>query len=134
MTKQELYYLWDLRQQLEDTLELLASLEAKAAPRVQRLDGLPHASGTRDAVGDLAAGIADLKERIYSLECGIIHSEAVATAYIRTIEDSRTRIIFTLRFIHGKSWKDVAKFLGGGNTAYSVKAICYRYLEAHHDA
>ena len=47
MDRHELHYHWDLRQKLAESLEMLASLEAKAGPRAQRLDGMSHASGIR---------------------------------------------------------------------------------------
>lgn len=49
--------------------------------------------------------------------------------YIATIDDSQTRMIFTLRYVNGLSWKQVAKHIGGGNTADSVRMIHNRFLE-----
>lgn len=133
MDRHELHYHWDLRQKLAESLEMLASLEAKAGPRAQRLDGMPHASGIRDPVADLAVEIADLKKCIDDLNAEISRSEAVVTAYIQTIEDSRTRMIFRLRFIRGLAWKEVAALIGGKNTESAVKLTCHRYLTAHSD-
>ena len=131
MTKQELNYHMELRQQLTGNLELLASLEARVTARVQRLDGMPHAPGVRDPVGDLAAEIADIKGGIDDLTDEISRSEKAVAAYIQTIEDSHTRMIFRLRFIRGMTWKEVAALIGGRNTVDSVKHTCYRYLAAH---
>lgn len=128
MTKRELDCHWELRQQLAEALELLAALEAKAAPRLQRLDGMPHAPGFPDPVGDLAAEIADMRETVAQLRVEIDCSEAAITAYIQTIADARTRMIFRLRFIRGLAWCEVAGVLGAGNTENAVKNICYRYL------
>ena len=47
MTKQELSHHLALKKQLATDLELLASLEAGAGPRIQHLNGMPHASGVR---------------------------------------------------------------------------------------
>ena len=49
-------------------------------------------------------------------------------AFIDTISDNRTNLIFYLRFICGYDWHDVAKVIGGRNTEDAVKSVCYRYL------
>ena len=46
MTKQDLDCHLELLQMLAEDLALLASLEAAAGPKIQRLDGMPHAHGT----------------------------------------------------------------------------------------
>lgn len=128
MTKQHLDRHLELRQQLAADLELLASLEAAAAPRAQRLDGMPHAHGVSDPTGNLAAEIADMRETVARRQAAVAHSEETVAAYIGTIEDSQTRMIFRLRYVHGMAWKDVAAAVGGRNTENSVKSVCYRYI------
>lgn len=128
MTKRELDHHLELVQQLEDERELLASLLAAACPRAQRLDGMPHTHGTVDPVGCLAAEIADMRETISRREADVARSEAAVATYIQTIEDSQTRMIFRLRFIHGMAWKEVAAAVGGRNTESGVKNMCYRYI------
>lgn len=128
MTKQELDRHMELVQQLERDREMLASLEAAASPRVQLLDGMPHAHGATDPVGCLAVEIADMKEAITRREAAAARSEAIVARYIQTIEDNQTRMIFRLRFIRGMTWKLVAAAVGGRNTEAGVKAVCYRYV------
>ena len=128
MTRQELDYHWELLQQLWENRELLATMEAKAAPRPRRLDGMPRVSGIGDPVGDLVTEIADLKERINDLETEIASSEVAVEAFIKTIADDRTRIIFRLRFLRGLAWGEVADILGRRTTSDAVKSACYRYL------
>lgn len=48
--------------------------------------------------------------------------------YIASIPDSLTRQIFTLRFVKGQSWQQVASKTGGKNTADGVRKIVTRYL------
>lgn len=131
MTKQDLNHHLALRQRLEEARELLASLEAAAGPRAQQLDGMPHAQGASDHTGDLAAEIADAETVIESLQAEIVRSETAVAAWIGTIEDMQTRMIFRLRFIRGLTWKEVAALIGGGNTAKSVQIRAYRYMKAH---
>lgn len=128
MTKQDLDRHLELRQQLAADLELLASLEAAAVPRAQRVDGMPHAHDVSDPTGNLAAEIADMRETVARRRAAVARSEEVVAAYIGTIEDSQTRMIFRLRYIHGMAWKEVAAAVGGRNTENSVKSVCYRYI------
>lgn len=128
MKKQDLDHHLELRQQLAADLELLASLESAAAPRAQRLDGMPHAHGVSDPTGNLAAEIADMRETVARHQAAVARSEEAVAAYIGTIEDSQTRMIFRLRYIHGMAWKEVAATVGGRNTENSVKSVCYRYI------
>lgn len=129
MRKQDLDCHLELRQQLEKEREMLAALEAAAGPRTQRLNGMPLAHGVGDPVGCLAVEIADMRETIIRREAAVARSEVMVAAYIQTIEDSLTRMIFRLRFIRGMAWKEVAAAIGGRNTENGVKNICYRYME-----
>jgi hypothetical protein len=49
--------------------------------------------------------------------------------YINDIDDSLVRQIFTLRYINGLEWRQVAASIGGNNTADSVRKIAERYLK-----
>lgn len=131
MTKQDLNQHLVLRQRLGEARELLASLEAAAGPRAQQLDGMPHAHSISDRTGDLAAGIADAKAVIDGLRDEVTRSEEAAAAWIATIDDMQTRMIFRLRYIRGLPWKEVAALIGGGNTDRSVRLRAYRYEKAH---
>lgn len=111
MTKQELSHHMELRKQLASLQELLASLETAG-------------------LADEAAGI---REDIASLGAEVQQSEAAVAAWIDTVEDTPAHMIFRLRFVHCMTWPQVAKTIGGRNTANSVKLICYRYLNANYD-
>ena len=130
MTLKELSRYYNLQKQLERSRELLASLEASASPGAQVLTGMPHGGGARDKVGDLAAEIADMKAHIQRLERRAGQVAGCISAYIDTIEDQHTRMIFRLRFIRCLTWGEVAAVIGGGNTEVGVKVKCYRYLKS----
>ena len=51
-----------------------------------------------------------------------------AMRFINGIPDCQLRIIFILRFISGKSWNEVADYIGGGNTEQGVCMRALRYL------
>lgn len=48
--------------------------------------------------------------------------------FIEGIEDSRTRLIFQLRYLEGKSWGYISRKLGSSNESYS-RMIHNRYLK-----
>lgn len=131
MTKQGLNQHLALRQRLEKARELLAALEAAAGPGAQRLDGMPHAHVASDHTGDLAAEIADMETVIEGLQAEVDRSETAVAAWIGTIEDMQTRMIFRLRYARGLTWKEVAALIGGGNTDRGIQVRAYRYINAH---
>ena len=104
--------------------------EARAA----KLDGMPISSGngSGSAIERHIAEIVDLEFIISAKITQCIHERARLERYIAEIPDSLTRQIFTLRFINGLPWAQVAYSIGG-NTEDSVKKICYRYLNGDLD-
>lgn len=68
------------------------------------------------------------KARLMQLEGDIDQTVADVEAFIIAIPDSLTRRIFTMRFVDGKKWRDVAQSIGGNNTEDSVKKVYQRYM------
>lgn len=130
MTLKELSIYYKKHKQLEQNRQMLSSLYATAGLGAQEITGMPHAPGVSDQVSGLVVEIEDLKKRIARLESECEQEKKILGWYIDTIEDAQTRMIFRLRFIHCMTWSQVAKAIGGRNTANSVKAICYRYLKS----
>lgn len=128
MTLEELNEYFRLLGRLNKARELLASLEASAAPRSPHLDGMPHVPGYSDRIGSLAAEIADTREKISELEDEVRWEGVDVARFIDSIPDYQARLIFRLRFLRGLCWGEVAAIIGGGNTEGGVKKICYRYL------
>lgn len=119
-----------LLEDLAMTKEIRDSFMTKAQPGAAPLTGMPHGSGVKDKVGDLAVEIADLDTQIETLEWAMQESEKRILPFIDSIRDIQTRMIFRLRFVRGMSWKTVADTVGGRNSEQGVKMICYRYLES----
>ncbi len=128
MTLQELSIYYKLHERLEQSRQMLSSLYASAGLGVQEITGMPHAPGVSDGVSSLVIEIEDLKKRISNLESECAREKRILEGYIDTIEDVQTRVVFRLRFVHCMTWSQVAKTIGGRNTANSVKLICHRYL------
>ena len=129
MTLRELSQHIRLREQLAQNEELLESLQSAALPGAQVMTGMPHASGVRDKVGDLAAEIADLDNRILELKDEIAESEAEIVEFICGIESARIRIILRLRFVRCLTWKQTADVMGIEAGEESVRKMCTRYLQ-----
>jgi len=130
MTLKELSIYFKLHKRLERNRQMLSSLSAASGPGAQVLTGMPHAAGVSDKVGDLVIKKEGLKERVAYLEEECAREKRILERYIDTIEDIQTRVVFRLRFVHCMTWPQVAKAIGGRNTASSVRAICYRHLKS----
>ena len=124
MTKKELSQLYWLNREIEMDTGRLRELEAMvSSPKAQKLDGTPHTAGYGDALARCVAEIVGLKAIIAAKQQQCIYERNRLERYIAGIPDSLTRQIFTLRFINGLSWYQVAAHIGGGNTDDSVR-IC----------
>lgn len=130
MTLERLNEHLELRNKLATAQEMLETMRDRALPGAQVLTGMPHGSGVRDKVGDLAVEIADMTDRVAEIESVVQHDEIDILAFLRTIEDDYIRLVFRLRFIRRCTWGEVAEIIGGQNTEEAVKSTCYRYLAA----
>lgn len=132
VTGEELNELFLLRKDLRTVEGLLVSLRSAAdIPGVPDVSDAPRrAQCPRDTVGNLLSEIDDLSARADALRGEIQSREASAAAFIGGIDDAQTRLIFRLRFLRGWTWKRIARTIGGGNTADSVRKMYARYLSA----
>lgn len=131
MTVKELSQLYHLNREIEMDQKRLAELEAAVScPHSPDMDGMPHAPGYSDALARNIAEIVDLKAIISAKQQQCLHERCRLERYISGISDSLTRMIFTLRFINGLSWYQIATHVGGGNTAEGVRKRVYRHLKS----
>ena len=130
MTLKELSRYYKLQKRLARAEEMLESFLRSSCLGAQVITGMPHAAGVKDKVGDLAAEIADMQDKIRRLEKESCQVKREISAYIDTIQDDQTRMIFRLRFLRCLTWGEVAALVGGRNTEKGVKNICYRYLKS----
>lgn len=129
MTLQELNGHLDMVLQLQEAKESLTNLQAKILG-AQQYDGMPHSHDASRKTEQFAAMLGSQREDVQRLEKIVARSEVEVKAFIDSIADSRTRLIFRLRFLCGCKWEEVADMIGGRNSENSVKHICYRYLQA----
>lgn len=129
MTKQELSQLYYLNREIEQIKQRIEELECIATSTTLNITGMPHVSGVTDKVGKYAAEIADLKELLELNLKKCFYELNRLNRYINTIDDPILRMVFTLRYINGLSWRQVAYSIGGNNTENAVKKMAYRYLD-----
>lgn len=131
MTVKDLSQLYYLNREIEADQKRLDELRAKIGPRSPQITGMPHATGSKsNEVERYAVEITDLEAIIAAKQIQCIHERTRLERYIAGIEaNSEVRLIFTLRFINGLSWEQVAAHIGAGHTADRVRMVCYRYLK-----
>ncbi len=129
MTLKELSQLYYLNREIEMDQQRLEELRAKAsAPGSPNYDGMPKSPVYENRLERYIAEIVDLEAIISAKITQCVHERNRLERYIADIPDSLTRQIFTLRFINGLTWLQVAYSIGN-NTEQSVKMICYRYIK-----
>lgn len=129
MTVRELSQLYYLRREIELDKARLRALREGAEIGAAAMTGMPKKGGKSDLVGNAAAEIADLEALIEAKIVQCVYERRRLERYIAAIPDSITRQVFTLRFVEGRSWNQVARILGGGNTGDSCRKIVNRFLQ-----
>ena len=109
--------------------ERIEELETEAARVTPILTGLPGKGSGGDRIGAVVEQIIEEKEKLEAVLQHRQEERRKAMRFINSITDSQLRTIFILRFVAGKSWNEVADYIGGGNTEKSVWVRAYRYLK-----
>lgn len=109
--------------------ERIEELETEAARVTPILTGLPGKGSGGDRIGAVVEQIIEEKEKLEAALQQRQEERRKAMRFINSIADSQLRTIFVLRFVAGKSWNEVADYIGGGNTEKSVWVRAYRYLK-----
>ena len=109
--------------------ERIEELETEAARMTPILTGLPGKGSGGDRIGAVVEQIIEEKEKLEAALQNRQEERRKAMRFINSIDDSQLRTIFILRFVYGKSWNEVADYIGGGNTEKSVWVRAYRYLK-----
>lgn len=105
--------------------EKIARLEARLV-RHSEIDtsGTPRNPTPRNSTEDLMIDILAAKERRDELQSQLDY----INTWISQIDDDLIQFIILRRFVDDKRWQEIADELGGNNTEYSVKKLCYRYI------
>ena len=129
MTLADLNSHLDLVIELKKARAMLASMQGRILG-AQQLDGMPHGQGAARSTENLSILLETEIDNVNRLEQVVERSEREIRKWIDEIPDSRTRIIFNLRYLCGMGWQQVAELIGGKNTENAVKSQCYRYLQS----
>ena len=127
MTKERLNQLGWLKLEIEELASRVRRIESALSGRTSRIDGMSWLGGAKDFVGDLTPELCDLKDQLSESRSAAMAEYAELQTFITSIDDSQVRLIFTMRYIDGLSWHQVAWRLGG-NTSDSVRMAHNRYL------
>lgn len=130
LTIKELNQLNDLKKEIIENKQRLATVRAKAYGSTGKISGAPGGAGSNEGRGSRYYPLIESLEAVIQakIEETIREAERLER-YIAEIPDSFTRRIFTLRFAEGLEWQDVAQKIGGGNSWRSISNICYRYIK-----
>jgi len=127
MTKEQLGQFSWLKLEMQELTGRIRKIEHVLSGKASRIDGMRWLGPGGDLLGDLVPQLADLKDQLAQSRAQAMAEWSGLQTFIDTIEDSQTRLIFTLRYQDNLSWHQVAWRLGG-NTADSVRMIHNRYL------
>jgi hypothetical protein len=132
MTLHDLSQLYYLNREIELDQKHIEELRSKAGSvSAPPITDMPRCAGSGDMMERYVAEIVDLSAIIAAKQTECMHERNRLMRYINDIDDSLTRAIFTLRFVYGLPWMQVAASVGGNNTDKSVSKACYRYIENH---
>ena len=129
MTLQELSQLYWLNREIELDVRRLRELQERALPGSPAAGGCTGSPAANDRVGLCAAELADLESVIREKLRLALAERCRLERYIASVDDSLLRQVFTLRFVSGLSWRQVAAGVGGGNTEDACRKAVRRYLE-----
>lgn len=129
ITKKELSQLYYLNKEIKQQQERLQELESIATSCTRKITGMPSGGEISDKLSKCVVEIADLKALLDLNLKKCFYELSRLNRYIDSIEDSHIRMIMSLRYINGLSWRQVAFSIGGGNTEDSVRKMHDRYLQ-----
>lgn len=130
MTLKELSQVYYLNREIEQDRERLEEIRKKAqSPSGSNLSGTFVGGASESNIERYTAEIADLEAIIKAKIMQCLHERNRLERYIAEIPDAYVRQIFTLRFIDGLSWVQVAFSIGGKCTADGARMACNRHIK-----
>jgi len=116
-----------LRQEVDDLSQRIAELELAAQGGAGRVTGMPRGGRKADRIAECAVKIADLRDKMDDRRMDCMEELARLYDFIDDIPDSLTRQIFSLRYIDGLSWQQVAFGIGESDEQFP-RRVHNRYL------
>ena len=128
MTKQEINQIYYLNREIELWQRILREMR-EGGLESPKLDGLPRSRKISDRTGNAAAIQADVERIIENMLEEIQIKRQEIYEYISSLEDSLMRQIIMYRCMSLCTWNEVAMYVGGGNTADSVRMLFNRHFD-----
>lgn len=128
MTKKELSQLYYLKKEIRAQQQRIKELETVASSCTSNINGLPSGKGASDKIGNYAAQIADLKSLLDLNLKKCFYELNRLNRYIQSVEDSQMRMILTLRYVNGLTWRQIAKSLGVAGDGSTERKKLNRFL------
>lgn len=129
MTLKELSQLYYLNREIEMDQRRLEEMRARATSTTPTISDMPRTIGVSDRVSKCVAEIVDLSAIISAKQQQCIHERNRLERYIIDIGDSLTRMIFTMRFVNGLGWEEVAANISDTMTSKYVSNLCYQQIK-----
>lgn len=130
MTLHELNQLYYIEQEIKAYREKIVELREMAESITPNYSGMP--SGGSQSRSKVETGAVAIASYIDMLDKAVLEkakqSERIH-AYILECDDAQTRLIMFLRFVQRKSWGEIARRIGGNNTAGAVRMRAIRYID-----
>lgn len=125
MTRKELSQIYYINKEIEMWERELENVTSLQSPK---LDGLPRGSETGDSTASKALQAAQISETINGLLTKLQMKRKEIYDYIATVDDSLVRQIIMYRCVSLCTWEEVAIYVGGGNSADSVRKLFVRFV------
>lgn len=138
--KKDIEQIYFIEKELEMWQDELESLREDGGLKSPLLDGMPKGKNwIGDPVGRRASKNADdlereariekAKTKVNELVDQLEKSKLNVLDYISQLDDPQMRMIIKLRCINRMNWKMVARRIGGGNNAESVRMKFHRHFK-----
>lgn len=125
MTKKDLSEIYYLKREIDTLEEQIEILKARAEKVTSTVSDMPRGSKTVDYKDILVDTAELLTERINAYNERLFAIED----YVAKIDEPFIRAIIRHKYIEQKSWSQVARLMGGYNTADSVRKALDRFLK-----
>ena len=128
MTKKELSQLYYLKKEIKEQQRRLKELEILATNCTANVTGLPNGNGVSDKIANYATEIADLKSLLDLNLKKCFYDLNRINRFIDGVQDSKMRMILTLRYVQNLSWQKVAFAIGEHDEQYPRRK-CNNFLK-----
>ncbi len=134
MTRQELKQIRYLKREIRLIQEQIAAVEGEIITDKVRGSDPDHPWTERHYIirglpGERNEKLLRLRDRLERRMNDLQDLRAEIFEWVEGIEDSLLRQIIVLRHVNGLSWRQVAREIGGGNTAENVRQAYSRFFK-----